>query len=263
MADLAQGRNKITEQELCKIFPLNLLGDLFENYELYEAEVPVIRLLHYLYTETEKYYPIERRRRLFNINSLEGTDSVAMNCTSSIQKPWEPPLDRILVRLLNRLKAFGPIETTGENGTEDESGVLFKQNCILLTLLKFLWETINLGFWSNKESIKEILRKVLVIVEKGKFINYANALIESKENKVMIDCKIQCLNIIELVADLDNDIMIQSIASMFKKLEFRPKTFNLKGMLNSSTMMEIKCDHELVNNFLPTLPSEEEVQPII
>ena len=35
MADLAQGRNKITEQELCKVLSLKLLSDLFENYELH------------------------------------------------------------------------------------------------------------------------------------------------------------------------------------------------------------------------------------
>jgi hypothetical protein len=35
--------------ELSSIYTLQLLGDIFENEELYEAEVPVIRLLHYLY----------------------------------------------------------------------------------------------------------------------------------------------------------------------------------------------------------------------
>ena len=31
MADLTQGRNKITEDEVAKIFSLDALGDLFEN----------------------------------------------------------------------------------------------------------------------------------------------------------------------------------------------------------------------------------------
>jgi hypothetical protein len=97
---------------------------------------------------------------------------------------------------------------------------------------------------------------VLVIIEKGKLINYTDALIESKENKVMIDCKIQCLNIIELIADIDNDIMVQNVAAMFKGLKFPPKRFNLKGMINNSSMLEIKCDHELISNFLPSLPTE-------
>lgn len=79
----------------------------------------------------------------------------------------------------------------------------------------------------------------------------------------MIDCKVQCLNIIQLIADIDNDIMIQNIASKFKQLSFPPKVFNLKGMLSNSSMLEIKCDNDLISNFLPTLPSEETIQPII
>jgi hypothetical protein len=48
---MTQGRNKITEMELKKSFELKTLGDLFEQEILKEAEVPIIRLIHYLYTE--------------------------------------------------------------------------------------------------------------------------------------------------------------------------------------------------------------------
>lgn len=92
-------------------------------------------------------------------------------------KPWEPPLSDIMGRLLVRLKSFGPIETTGDNGTEDEAAVCYQQNRILLTLLKFLWETVNLGFWNSKDSIKDILTYVLQILAKGKNINYVDALV--------------------------------------------------------------------------------------
>ena len=34
----------------------------------------------------------------------------------------------------------------------------------------------------------------------------------------MIDCKIWCLNIIELLAYIDNDVFVQNIASKFKEL---------------------------------------------
>ena len=95
---------------------------------------------------------------------------------------------------------------------------------------------MNLGFWNNKESAKEILNYVLVILTKGKLINYSEALIESKENKMMIECKIQCLNIIQLIADIDNDIFIQNIAAMFKELSFPAKKFDIKGMLNTSML---------------------------
>ena len=67
-ADLVQGRNKITEEEITKLFSLDLLGDLFEHYNLYEAEIPIIRLIHYLYAESEYYYPIERKRRILKFN---------------------------------------------------------------------------------------------------------------------------------------------------------------------------------------------------
>ena len=70
IADLVQGRNKITEVGLCTIYTLELLGDLFEREELHEAEVPVIRLLHYLYAESENFYPIEKKRKILNYNTL-------------------------------------------------------------------------------------------------------------------------------------------------------------------------------------------------
>ena len=104
-------------------------------------------------------------------------------------------------------------------------------------MLKFLWETINLGFWNTKENIKLILTYLLQILAKGERISYEDALIESKENKVMIDCKIQCLNIIELIANIDNDILVQNIAAKFKTLEFPPKHFNLKSMLANNSIM--------------------------
>ena len=79
----------------------------------------------------------------------------------------------------------------------------------------------------------------------------------------MIDCKIQCLTIIELLAYIDNDVFVQNIASKFKELEFPPKQFDIKGMLNSSSILEIKCDDELVDNILPNIPNEEAIQPVI
>ena len=70
IADLAQGRNKETEGALSKVYTLSLLGDLFELEGLEEAEVPIIRLLHYLYAESELYYPIEKKRKILNYNAL-------------------------------------------------------------------------------------------------------------------------------------------------------------------------------------------------
>jgi hypothetical protein len=115
-------------------------------------------MLHYLYAESENFYPIEKKRKILNFNKLaEGQEGIAVNCTASkTNKPWDPPFDRILARLLNKLKEYGPIDPN-----ED------KKNRTLLTVLKFVWETLNLGFWNSKHSIKEILTDVLKILQKS------------------------------------------------------------------------------------------------
>jgi hypothetical protein len=89
IADLAQGRNKITEIELSKVYTLKILGDLFENEDLKEAEVPIIRLIHYLYAESEKFYPIEKKRKILNYNTLAANaDEISIHSTPSDIKPW-------------------------------------------------------------------------------------------------------------------------------------------------------------------------------
>jgi hypothetical protein len=93
----------------------------------------------------------------------------------------------------------------------------YSKNQIILTLLKFLWETINLGFWHSKEKVKELLTDVLNMLRKSDEItDYKSVMIESKENILMIECKIECLNIIELIAAYDSDVFVQFIASRFK-----------------------------------------------
>jgi hypothetical protein len=93
----------------------------------------------------------------------------------------------------------------------------YSKNRILLTLLKFLWETINLGFWHSKEKVKEILTDILNLLRKSDDIaEYKDVMIESKENTLMIECKMECLNIIDLIAEYDGDVFVQFIASRFK-----------------------------------------------
>jgi hypothetical protein len=41
-------------------------------------------------------------------------------------------------------------------------------------------------------------------------------MIESKENLLMIDCKLECLNIIDLIAEYDGDVFVQFIAARFR-----------------------------------------------
>ncbi len=88
-------------------------------------------------------------------------------------------------------------------------------------------------------------------------------MIESKENLLMIECKLECLNIIDLIAEYDSDVFVQFIASRFRDFEFPEKKFSLKGMFNSTPMLEIKCDHAMVARFLSSLPSDDTIQPII
>ena len=79
------------------------------------------------------------------------------------------------------------------------------------------------------------------ICKKGEWIDYEEARVESRENRVMIECKIECLNIIQLIASIDNDVFVQNIAGRFKELDFPTKQLNLEGVLNSS-ILEMKCD---------------------
>lgn len=77
----------------------------------------------------------------------------------------------------------------------------------------------------------------------------------------MIACKIECLNIIDLIAEYDNDILVQYVAWRFREFEFPEKRFNLKNINVNSAIMDIRCNHGMVHRFLASLP--EDVEPII
>jgi hypothetical protein len=47
-----------------------LLSELFENYDIDEFEVPVIKILHYLYAENENFYPIDAEKRIVVYDSI-------------------------------------------------------------------------------------------------------------------------------------------------------------------------------------------------
>lgn len=52
IADMVQGRNKTVEGYIEGMITSDVLSSLLEEKEIYEAEVPVIRLMHYLYAES-------------------------------------------------------------------------------------------------------------------------------------------------------------------------------------------------------------------
>ena len=82
IADLTKGRNKIVESYMETMFTLDILSDLFEKYELHEAEVPIIRLLHNLYAESERFYPIEKKKRISDWEKLRDETIDVMTTTS-------------------------------------------------------------------------------------------------------------------------------------------------------------------------------------
>jgi hypothetical protein len=79
--------------------------------------VPVIRLLHYLYAESENFYPIEKKRKILNYNTLaRAEDQISIHSTPSLYKPWDSPLARVLDKLLEKLRSQRetPISPAGE-----------------------------------------------------------------------------------------------------------------------------------------------------
>lgn len=65
--------------------------------------------------------------------------------------------------------------------------------------------------------VKEILTDILNIIRKSDEItSYGEVMIESKENLLMIECKLECLNIIDLIAEYDGDVFVQFIAARFR-----------------------------------------------
>lgn len=121
------------------MFTLDILSDLFEKEELHEAEVPIIRLLHNLYAESEKFYPIEKKKRISDYDQMQEEEAIDIMTTTSEVKPWQPPLKRVLDCLKRKLSDFGPI-----NPSE------MLKNSNLYQILNFIWQTFNLGFWEKK-----------------------------------------------------------------------------------------------------------------
>jgi hypothetical protein len=93
-----------------------------------------------------------------------------------------------------------------------------------------MWQTLNLGFWEKKENIKQILAEVLRILEPHEAVkaDYTKASIESKENLLMMDCKQECMNIIQLILDYDLDLSVRITSQFFQKFELPNKKRGLK-----------------------------------
>lgn len=66
---MVQGRNKTVEGYVETLLSAETLSDLMSQ-ELFEVEVPIIRIMHYLYAESEKFYPIDRTTRVIPWDKL-------------------------------------------------------------------------------------------------------------------------------------------------------------------------------------------------
>ncbi len=66
---MTKGKNKQAEDYIQGMFSIYIFADflwVMSFYELQEAETSIIRLLHNLYAENEKYYSIEKRKRIYD-----------------------------------------------------------------------------------------------------------------------------------------------------------------------------------------------------
>ena len=81
-----------------------------------------------MHAESEKFYPIEKNKKISDFNSLKDERIDVMTTTNPDNKPWNPPLRRVLDCLKTKLKNYGPI---------NPSEVLKNQS--LFEILNFVW----------------------------------------------------------------------------------------------------------------------------
>ena len=134
--------------------------------------------------------------------------------TTSDFKPSKSPLKRVLTCLKNKLEKYGPIDPKDYQG-----------NSNLFEILGFMWQTLNLGLWEKKEHVKDIFLMLKRILEPHQVVkaDYQRSRVETKQNLLMIKCKLQCMNIIQLILDYDLDLDIRYICKHFQEFEFPPK----------------------------------------
>jgi hypothetical protein len=68
-----------------------------------------------------------------------------------------------------------------------------------------------------------ILQDVLHILQPFEGIKYSQVKIESKENMLMIECKLQCMKIIQVILDYDIDLTVRYLCKHFQKFNVPPR----------------------------------------
>lgn len=158
IADMVQGRNKTVEAYIEVMLTQDVVSELMNNYVLYDMEMPIIRIMHYLYAESQRYYPIDRITRVLNYNTLE--DNIRINCSQGEIRPKEA-LGSTMECLIRKLKKYGPIDPAK-----------VAQNECLKVILDFIRETFLLGFWEEKKNVRRIFKSITRIIKPHANINY-------------------------------------------------------------------------------------------
>ncbi len=65
----------------------------------------------------------------------------------------------------------------------------------------------------------------------------------------MIRCKLECLKIIELIADYDRDLFVQRLSINFKDFEMPEKKRGLQNN-NLGSLLTLKGDDQVSKNFM-------------
>jgi hypothetical protein len=103
--------------------------------------------------------------------------------------------------------------------------------------------------------VKAVLEDILKILEPFPPIlkNYAEYSIESKENLLMMRCKLECMNIIQLILDYDLDLAVRNICKHFQSfaMPLRKRSLITDG---STRLLEYKIDNELAKKFIQEIP---------
>ena len=79
--------------------------------------------------------------------------------------------------------------------------------------------------------------------------DYAKSSIESLENSLMMRCKQECMNIIQLVLDYDLDLSIRSTCQFFQEFEVPEKKRMLKPD-DGQRLLEQRIDNTLAAKFI-------------
>jgi len=74
---------------------------LFDKFKLGEFEVPIIKIIHYLYSENENFYPIDKENRIITYDTIENSEIVVNHFTGALS-PWSF-MERVLNKLVDKL----------------------------------------------------------------------------------------------------------------------------------------------------------------